>query len=39
LWSNLYAYGPVNTPILFSSALAAISLLAIAAVYPLLVRE
>ena len=39
LWSNLYAYGPVNAPILFSSALAAISLLAIAVAYPLLVRK
>ncbi|PYU19716.1 MAG: hypothetical protein DMG32_23860 [Acidobacteria bacterium] len=39
LWSNLYAYGPVNAPILFSSALAAISLLAIVIAYPLLARE
>lgn len=39
LWSNVYAYGPANAPILFSSALAAISLLAVAIAYPLLVRE
>jgi hypothetical protein len=39
LWSSLYAYGPVNSPILFSSALAMISLLALAVAYPLLVRE
>jgi hypothetical protein len=39
LWSSLYAYGPMNAPVLFSSALAAISLLAVAIAYPLLVRE
>ena len=39
LWTNLYAYGPASAPILFSSALAAISLLAIGAAYPLLARE
>jgi hypothetical protein len=39
LWSNLYTYGPVNSPILFSSALAAISLLALGIAYPLLARE
>jgi hypothetical protein len=39
LWSNLYAYGPVNAPILFSSALAAIALLALGVAYPLLARE
>ena len=36
---GLYAYGPVNTPILFSSALAAIALMAVAIAYPLLARE
>jgi len=36
---GLYAYGPVNTPILFSSALAAIALVAVAIAYPLLARE
>lgn len=39
LWNSLYAYGPVNAPILFSSALAAISLVAVAIAYPLLARE
>ena len=39
LWSNLDAYGPVNAPILFSSAVAAISVLALAVAYPLLARE
>jgi hypothetical protein len=44
LWNNLYtyglyAYGPVNAPILFSSALAAIALVAVAIAYPLLARE
>jgi len=39
LWTNLYAYGPASAPILFSSALAAISLLTIGAAYPLLARE
>jgi hypothetical protein len=39
LWTDLYAYGPASAPILFSSALAAISLLTIGAAYPLLARE
>ena len=39
LWNSLDAYGPVNTPILFSSALAAIALVAVAIAYPLLARE
>jgi len=39
LWNSLYAYGPVNAPILFSSALAAIALVAVAIAYPLLARE
>ena len=39
LWANLSAYGPANAPILFSSALAVISLLAVAVSYPLLARE
>jgi hypothetical protein len=44
LWNGLYtyglyAYGPVNAPILFSSALAAIALVAVAIAYPLLARE
>jgi predicted anti-sigma-YlaC factor YlaD len=39
LWANLYGYGPVTSPVLFSSALAAISLLAVAVAYPLLARE
>jgi predicted anti-sigma-YlaC factor YlaD len=39
LWTNVYAYGPANSPLLFTSALAAISLLAVAVAYPLLARE
>jgi predicted anti-sigma-YlaC factor YlaD len=39
LWANLYAYAPVNSPILFSLALAAISLVTAAVAYPLLSRE
>jgi hypothetical protein len=44
LWNSLYtyglyAYGPMNAPILFSSALAAIALVAVAIAYPLLARE
>ena len=39
LWTNLAAYGPANAPILFSSVLATLSLLAIAVAYPLLGRE
>jgi hypothetical protein len=39
LWNSLYAYGPANAPILFSSALAAIALVAVAITYPLLARE
>jgi len=39
LWSSFYAYGPVNAPILFSSALVAISLLALGVAYPLVARE
>jgi hypothetical protein len=39
LWNSVYAYGPMNAPILFSSALAAIALVAVAIAYPLLARE
>ena len=39
VWSNVSAYGPVNAPILFSSVVTAISLLALGIAYPLLVRE
>lgn len=39
LWNSLNAYGPVDAPILFSSALAAIALVAVAIAYPLLARE
>ena len=39
LWGNVYAYGPENAPILFTSAVAAISLVALGIAYPLLVRE
>jgi hypothetical protein len=39
LWGNVYAYGPVNAPILFTSVVAAISLVALGVAYPLLVRE
>jgi predicted anti-sigma-YlaC factor YlaD len=39
LWSNVSAYGPVNAPILFSSVVTAISLLALGIAYPLLARE
>lgn len=38
-WGNVYAYGPVNAPILFTSVVAAISLVALAVAYPLLARE
>jgi hypothetical protein len=39
LWGNVYAYGPVNAPILFTSAVAAISLAALGIAYPLVARE
>jgi hypothetical protein len=39
LWAGISAYGPLNAPILFSSALAAIALVALGVAYPLLVRE
>jgi len=39
LWANLYAYGPVMSPSLFSSALAVISFGAIGVAYHLLVQE
>lgn len=39
LWANLYAYGPANAPILFLSALVAISLVAVGIAYPLVARE
>jgi hypothetical protein len=39
LWNSVNAYGPVNAPILFSSALAAIALIAVAIAYPLMARE
>jgi hypothetical protein len=39
LWSNLYAYGPANAPILFSSAVVAISLVVLGVAYPLVARE
>ncbi len=39
LWASLYAYGPVNAPILYSSALAVISLLTVAIAYPWFARE
>lgn len=39
LWSSVSAYGPVNAPILFSSVVTAISLVALGIAYPLLVRE
>ena len=46
VWNSLYtytygfyAYGPVNAPILFSSSLGAIALVAVAIAYPLLARE
>ena len=39
LWVNLSAYGPANAPILFSSVLVAISVLAIGVAYPLVARE
>ena len=39
LWSSVSAYGPVNAPILFSSVVTAISLLALGIAYPLVARE
>jgi hypothetical protein len=39
LWSSVYAYGPVNAPILFFSATIAISLLVIGVSYPLVARD
>lgn len=39
LWSTLDAFGPADAPILFSSAVAAISLVALGIAYPLLARE
>jgi hypothetical protein len=39
LWSNLDVYGPVNAPILFSSAVVAISLVVLGVAYPLVARE
>jgi DNA-binding transcriptional LysR family regulator len=39
LWSSVYAYGPVNAPILFFSATITISLLVIGVSYPLVARE
>ena len=39
LSANLSAYGPVNAPILFSAALATISIVTVAVVYPLLARD
>jgi predicted anti-sigma-YlaC factor YlaD len=39
-WPALWnAYGPVNAPVLFSSALAVISLAAVAIAYPLVARD
>jgi len=39
LWSNLDVYGPVNAPILFSSAVVAISLVVLGVAYPLVAWE
>jgi len=39
VWSGVYAYGPVNAPVLFASALAAIAVVTIGIAYPLLGRE
>ena len=39
LWANLNAYGPANSPILFLSALIAISLVTVGVAYPLVSRE
>lgn len=38
-WSGLYAYGPTNAPLLFSSALAVIAIITVGVAYPLLARE
>jgi len=38
-WSGLYAYAPVNAPVLFSLALAVIAILTVGVAYPLLARE
>jgi TRAP-type C4-dicarboxylate transport system permease small subunit len=39
LWGNLSGYGPSNAPLLFSLALALISVVALGVAYPLLMRE
>jgi len=39
LWNSVYAYGPVNTPILFFTAMIAVSVLAIGVAYPLIARD
>ncbi len=39
VWANGSAYGPMNAPILFLAALAAISVVTIAIAYPLVARE
>lgn len=39
LWASLNAYGPANSPILFLSALVAISLVTVGIAYPLVARE
>ena len=38
-WSGVNAYGPVNAPVLFASALAAIAVVTIGIAYPLLGQE
>jgi hypothetical protein len=39
LWGSVYAYGPANAPILFTSAVAALSLVALGIAYPLVAGE
>ncbi len=39
LWSVLYAYGPVNAPVLFSLAVMAAAAVVMGVSYPLLLRE
>jgi hypothetical protein len=38
-WSEFYAYGPANAPVLFSLALAVIAGVTVGVAYPLLLRE
>lgn len=39
LWANAAAYGPLNSPIVFASAVAATAIVTLGVAYPLLARE